>query len=234
VFEGDAPEVIHAINHLNIRRSLSDLVHLYSGPESVPAFFEWDSFALASSVHASSFPSTHVSALSFPTISIPFAQVSGHDPESEVFPSNPGIVVVGSDFLRAAALGERLRLSLLVMSESGVPIYQLESKSVLRYSRKWKDAQLNKSLIAESLAAFTFSPPPLGLLSWPTMETVAAREPSVSFVRCGFLLPRHFRWEDLRGEVILKRLLVLSGQCLMLSCAFKLWRFPLRGTRKDF
>jgi hypothetical protein len=131
-------------------------------------------------------------------------------------------------------LGERLRLSLLVMSESGVPIYQLESKSVLRYSRKWKDAQLNKSLIAESLAAFTFSPPPLGLLSWPTMETVAAREPSVSFVRCGFLLPRHFRWEDLRGEVILKRLLVLSGQCLMLSCAFKLWRFPLRGTRKDF
>jgi hypothetical protein len=85
VFEGDAPEVIHAINHLNIRRSLSDLFHLYSGPESVPAFFEWDSFALASSVHASSFPSTHVSALSFPTTSIPFAQASGHDPESEVF-----------------------------------------------------------------------------------------------------------------------------------------------------
>jgi hypothetical protein len=145
-------------------------------------------------VHASSSPSTHVSTLSFPTTSIPIVQVSGqalseHDSGFEVFPSVPSIAVVGSNFLGAATLGERLWLSLPVMLESGAPIYPLESKSVLRFSWKWKDAQLNKSLIAESLAAFTASPPPLGPLSSPPMEIVAAREPPVSFVGCGFLLP---------------------------------------------
>jgi hypothetical protein len=89
-----------------------------------------------------------------------------------------------------ASLLKQLRLSLSVMSESRAPIYLSESKSVLRFSWKWKDAQLNKSLIAESLAAFTTSPPLLGPLSSPPMETVAAREPPVSFVRRGFLLPR--------------------------------------------
>jgi hypothetical protein len=63
---------------------------------------------------------------------------------------------------------------------------------MLRFSRMQKDAQLNKSLIAESLvAAFTASLPQLGPLSSPPMETVAAREPPVSFVSHGFLLPHN-------------------------------------------
>jgi hypothetical protein len=74
------------------------------------------------------------------------------------------------------------------MSESRAPIYPSKSKSVLRFPRKRKDAQLNKSLIAESLVAFTASPPPLGPLSSPLMEIVADRELAVSFVRRGFLL----------------------------------------------
>jgi hypothetical protein len=47
--------------------------------------------------------------------------------------------------------------------------------------------QLNKTLIAESLAAITASPSPLGPHSSPPMETVAVTEPP--FCR-GFLLPR--------------------------------------------
>jgi hypothetical protein len=40
--------------------------------------------------------------------------------------------------LGAAELGERIRLSLLVMSESGTPIYPSESESVLRHHQKSK------------------------------------------------------------------------------------------------
>jgi hypothetical protein len=114
---------------------------------------------------------------------------SQHDPGFEVFPLVPGIAVFGSDFPGAAALGEWLRLLLPVMSESRAPIYPPKSKSVLRFPRKRVDGQLNKSLIAESLAAFTASPPLLCPLYSPPMETVAASEPLVTFVRHGFLLP---------------------------------------------
>jgi len=55
-----------------------------------------------------------------------------------------------------AALGDRLRLSSLVMSEARAPLYPLDSKPVLRYSRK-KDAKLT-SLILESVEASIVSP----------------------------------------------------------------------------
>jgi hypothetical protein len=87
-------------------------------------------------------------------------------------------------------LGERLHLSLPVMPESGVPIYPSKSKSVMRYSRKKKNAQLNKFLLAESFAEITASPSPLGHHPSPPLESVAIREPPVSFCRHGFLLPR--------------------------------------------
>jgi hypothetical protein len=68
----------------------------------------------------------------------------------------PGFTVVGSDFSRAAAMVERLCFSLPVMLEFGAPIYLSESKSVLRFSRKRKDAQLKKTLIVvKSLATIT-------------------------------------------------------------------------------
>jgi hypothetical protein len=93
------------------------------------------------------------------------------------------------DSSRAAKLGEQLHLLLPVMSESGAPIYPLESRSVMRYSRKQKDAHLNKFLIAESLTAIIASPP-LGPHHSPPLDSVAVRETLVSFCRHGFLLPR--------------------------------------------
>jgi hypothetical protein len=51
-------------------------------------------------------------------------------------------------------LGERLRYSLPVMSESGALIYLLESKSVLRYSWKHKVGKLNKHMLLEALKTF--------------------------------------------------------------------------------
>jgi hypothetical protein len=74
------------------------------------------------------------------------------------------------------------------MSESRAPISPSESKSVLRFSHKQKDVQLNKRLIGESLAALTASPPP-DPHSLPSMETVAVTKPPASFVRRGFLFP---------------------------------------------
>jgi hypothetical protein len=76
------------------------------------------------------------------------------------------------------------------MSEFGAPIYHSESKSVMRYSRKRKDAQLNKFLLAESLAAISASPSPPGHHPSLPLESMAVREPPVSFCRRGFLLPR--------------------------------------------
>jgi hypothetical protein len=49
--------------------------------------------------------------------------------------------------------------------------------------------QLNKFLIAESLAAITASPSPLDFYPSPPLESVAVKEPLVSFCRHGFLLP---------------------------------------------
>jgi len=71
-----------------------------------------------------------------------------------------------------------------------VPIYRSESKSVLRYSRKRKDAQQNKFLLAESLAAITASPSPLGHHPSPPLESVAVRKPPVNYCWHGFLLPQ--------------------------------------------
>jgi len=102
----------------------------------------------------------------------------------------PGKAGCGSAFpsvsSRVVEFGKQLRLSLPVMTECGVPIYPSKSKSVMRYSRKRKDAQLNKFLIVESLAAITTSPSPLGFHHSP--PSVAVREPPVSFCRHGFLL----------------------------------------------
>jgi hypothetical protein len=57
----------------------------------------------------------------------------------------------------APMLGVRLNISLPVMSEAGGALYPPESKPVLRYSRKLKDAKLI-DLIAESVAVTTVSP----------------------------------------------------------------------------
>jgi hypothetical protein len=95
---------------------------------------------------------------------------------------------------------------------------------MLRFSQKRKDAQLNKSLIAKSLVAFTASPL-LGPHSLPSMETVVVTEPPGSFVRRGFLLlcsPSSLPievGESLRGGDS-KELLVLPGQYSTLRYAF--------------
>jgi hypothetical protein len=87
-------------------------------------------------------------------------------------------------------LGERIRLSLPVMLESRAPIYPSKSESVMRYSRKRKDAQLNKFLLVESLAMITASSSLLGHHPSPSLEFMAIREPPVSFCQREFLLPR--------------------------------------------
>jgi hypothetical protein len=55
-------------------------------------------------------------------------------------------------------LGDRLRLPRPMMSEAGVPLYLSDSKPMLRYSQKMKDAKLIV-LIAESVEVITVSPP---------------------------------------------------------------------------
>jgi hypothetical protein len=57
--------------------------------------------------------------------------------------------------LGAAALGERIRLSLPVMADSGAPIYPSETQSVMRYQRKSKAkaSKLDISLIDEAMTA---------------------------------------------------------------------------------
>lgn len=52
-----------------------------------------------------------------------------------------------------------------------------------------KDGSLNNFLLAESLATITASPPSLGHHPSPPLESMAIREPPVSFCRHGFLLP---------------------------------------------
>lgn len=51
--------------------------------------------------------------------------------------------------------------------------------------------QLNKFLIAEFLAAITASPFPLGFHPLPPLESVAVKEPPVSFCLHGFLILRN-------------------------------------------
>jgi len=90
------------------------------------------------------------------------ARASQHDQFAlpELAPS-PALVGFGPAFQdvpgdcssSADALGERLRYSLPVMSESEAPIYSSESKSVLRYSLKHKVGKLDEHLLAEAFNA---------------------------------------------------------------------------------
>jgi hypothetical protein len=59
--------------------------------------------------------------------------------------------------LGADALGERIRLSLPMMADSGAPIYPFETKSVMRYQRKSKAkaSKLDISLIDEAVTALS-------------------------------------------------------------------------------
>jgi hypothetical protein len=102
----------------------------------------------------------------------------------------------------AAALGERLRYSLPVMSESGAPIYLSESKSVLKYFWKNKVGKLDKHLLEEALETFDVpkasSLPSFGVATKPLLEptkdgivsTPVQVEGCQPILRRGFLLPR--------------------------------------------
>jgi hypothetical protein len=102
----------------------------------------------------------------------------------------------------AAALGERLRFSLPVMSKSRAPIYPSESKSVLKYSWKNKVGKMDKLLLEEALETFgvpkASSLPSFGDATKPSFEpskdglmsTSALDEGCQPFLRRGFLLPK--------------------------------------------
>jgi hypothetical protein len=121
-------------------------------------------------------------------------------PSSEMAPS-PALFgfdpALGDCSLGADALGERLRFSLPVMSESGAPIYPSESKSVLTYSRKNKVGKLDKHLLEEAFETFSspkeLSRPLCGVvsrpLSAPAKSSVAQDEGYQPILRHGFLLP---------------------------------------------
>jgi hypothetical protein len=79
----------------------------------------------------------------------PLSSSSEMAPSPALFVPTLSVCSSGAD-----ALGERLRYSLHVMSESGAPIYPSESKSVLSYSRKNKVGKLDKHLLAETLETF--------------------------------------------------------------------------------
>jgi hypothetical protein len=158
------------------------------------------------------------------------------------------------------ALGERLRYSLPVMSELGVPIYLSESKSVLKYSRKNEIGKLDKHLLAETLETFSVPKDPFGPLrgaatkplSAPAKDWIVstlAQDKGCQPLLRGVALPPLEVGEfmlslaqsvlgcpplltvsevNLRGEVVLKSLVVLSGQRLILASVFKLWGSPMR------
>jgi hypothetical protein len=93
-----------------------------------------------------------------PTVSALVRSALGGDPPlPPSFEMAPSPALVGFDPALGGcssgtdALGERLRYSLPVMSESGAPFYSSESKSVLKYSLKNKVGKLDKHLLAEAL-----------------------------------------------------------------------------------
>jgi len=125
---------------------------------------------------------------------------------SEGFSPTPEFSKVGSDFrvssLGVIVLGDRLRFSLPIMSESGAPIYPSNSKSVLRYHWRSKanTAKMDTSLFDEGHIAlsapmtplFDASSQALGgtvVQSSPKLGGGAGKSPSSSFLRHGFLLP---------------------------------------------
>jgi len=97
--------------------------------------------------------------------------------------------------LGADALGERIRLSLPVMTDSGAPIYPSETKSVMRYQRKSKAkaSKLDISLIEEAVTALS-SPMTQSLGTSQALDgSVVQNLPLPSGgvgLRRGFLLPR--------------------------------------------
>jgi len=102
----------------------------------------------------------------------------------------------------ATTLGERLRFSLPVMSESGAPIYPSKSKAMLKYSRKNKVSKLDKHLLEEALETFGVPKasfvPSFGVATKPLLEplkdgivsTPTQDEGCQPILRRGFLLPR--------------------------------------------
>jgi hypothetical protein len=103
---------------------------------------------------------------------------------SEGFSLAPELSVVGSDFrvssLGATALGERLCLSLPIMSKSGAPIYSFESKSVMRYHQRSnaKTAQMDTSIFDEAVLALSAPMTPfLGASSQALGKTVVQSSP---------------------------------------------------------
>jgi len=110
----------------------------------------------------------------------------------EGFSPAPEFSEVGSDFsvssLGATALGDRLCFSLSVMSESGAPIYPLESKSVLRYHRrsKAKTTKMDTALSAPVTPFLGASSQALGgtvVKSPPKLGVGAIKSPLFSFLR---------------------------------------------------
>jgi hypothetical protein len=101
----------------------------------------------------------------------------------------------------ADALGERLRYSLPVLSESGAPIYSSDPKSVLGYSQKHRVGKLDEHLLAEALEAFSAHKAPslpfFGVAAKPLsapardgiVSTPAQDEVCQPLLRHGFLLP---------------------------------------------
>jgi hypothetical protein len=161
----------------------------------------------------------------------------------------------------AAALGERLRFSLTMMSESRAPIYLSKSKAVLKYYRKNKVSKLDKHLLEEALETFSVpkasSLPSFGVATKPLLEPSKDRIVSMPaqdegcqpILRRGFLLPRgtapspsevgvssRAAFVDVSsgGEVVLKSLVVLPGQHLILASIFKLRGSHTRGMRMTF
>jgi len=122
----------------------------------------------------------------------PLSSSSEMAPSPALFVPTLSVCSSGAD-----ALGERLRYSLHVMSESGAPIYPSESKSVLSYSRKNKVGKLDKHLLAEALETFSapkeLSKPVCGVISKPlstrAKSTAAQDEGYQPILRRGFLLP---------------------------------------------
>jgi len=97
--------------------------------------------------------------------------------------------------LGADALGERIRLSLPVMADSGAPIYPSETKSVMRYQRKSKAkaSKLDISLIDEAVTALSSPMTQCSGTSQALDGSVVQNLPMPSGgvgLRRGFLLPR--------------------------------------------
>jgi hypothetical protein len=93
-------------------------------------------------------------------VASPPASFSGD--HSQAWKAGSGSAFPG-DLSGEATLCDRLRLLRPVMSEAGAPLYPSDSKPVLRYSRKMKDAKLI-GLIVESLEATSVSRPTKGFL----------------------------------------------------------------------